>query len=89
MAEDCIQLLDALCALLRKHGVTHYEGPLHATATVRLTLSSESRPEKAPAEDNRHEFEVCRCGHQQWEHGNDGLCHAGCEVERCAPEGDS
>ena len=82
-ARERTKELELLLKTLRAHGVTSYEGFDEGQPTIKLTLGpapDTSKPEKPGVDPD-----LCKCGHAAFAHVN-GLCTAGCEVEKCAPE---
>lgn len=73
--------LSNLIDLLREKRVRVYRGTETSTELELEPTVIEHPPEK-PAPDP----DVCRCGHASHEHGPDGLCLRGCDVETCAPK---
>ncbi len=71
--------LDDLLALLKKHGVKHFElGSLKVEFAAVPPLETVASP-APPIED-----EKCKCGHEMHAHSEQGFCLKGCEPDKCA-----
>jgi len=80
MSDDLSELTHLL-KVLRAHGVTSYTGGLWGGITVTLgPMPDNTKPDKPGVDPD-----LCKCGHAAFAHVN-GLCTAGCDVEKCAPE---
>ena len=84
-----LRQLGEMIDLLRSKGVHRYKSAELATnggelarLEVELFPPVDDTPEAKPGPNP----DACRCGHLSHEHGPDGLCLHGCDIERCAPE---
>lgn len=73
----------SLAADLRKEGVRSYKCS-GSFGSIEFTLDA---PEpKQPKPPPPVKSKKCACGHEEWQHHNNGLCAEGCGPEKCAPE---